>query len=502
MLIAGFVLSPAIPAGAQSSGASATELIAKLQEQIAALQVQLDALKKAQTGVVAASQQVAETARLLRHLREGMSGDDIKTLQAILSKYPDIYPEGLITGFYGPATARAVKRFQEREKLEAVGFVGPKTLAKLLKELEKDPIGHEDDEDKKDHRTKRPCAMVPPGHLIAPGWLRKHDGVRPIVPPCQKLPPGIEDREDGTKGTTTPDTIAPVVSSLAAGSITATSAHITWTTNEKATGKVVFATSMIGSTTATSMVSSNELTLNHSMALTGLSSNTTYHFYVQSADKSGNLTTSSQMSFQTSSIADATPPVISSVSATGITATSTHITWTTNENANSKVWYSVTSPVLSATGTPAISDAGFVMSHDLMLTGLTASTTYYFIVESSDAAGNKTLSAQQSFTTFTAADVMPPVISAVSATSISGSGVHIVWTTDEISDSTVWYSTSTPVMAVSGTPTASSPNLVMSHDMTLSGLATSTLYHYIVNSRDAAGNSATSTQTSFTTNAQ
>lgn len=501
ILVAGFILGPAIPSRAETSPASAQALIATLQAQIADLQSKLEAFKQAQNAVMTASSQVAATAKLLRHLREGMSGDDVKTLQAILAKYPDIYPEGLITGFYGRATARAVKRFQEHEHVEAVGFVGPKTLAKLLKELEKDPIGHEEDK-KKDKGIKRPCAMVPPGYLIAPGWLRKHDGVSPIVPPCQKLPPGIENLFKDGMGTTTSDTTAPIISGLTAGSITTVSAHITWTTDEKANSRVFYATSPIaaGAATALSPVSSAEFVKDHDVLLSGLSAGTTYYYYVQSSDKAGNTATSSQLTFKTSSDADATPPVISSISAIGITATSTHITWTTNEHANSKVWYSVTSPVSSASGTPAVSDGAFVMSHDLMLGGLAASTTYYYVVESSDATGNKILSPQQSFITSSAADVTPPVISAVMATSISGSGAHITWATDQLSDSTAWYSTSTPITTTANASAVSSATLVLSHDLALSGLATSTQYYYIAGSKDAAGNSATSAQYSLTTN--
>ena len=502
VLMAGFVLGPAIPSHAETSTASMQALIATLQAQIADLQSKLVALKQAQNVASTASGQVAETAKLLRGLREGMSGDDVKTIQAILAKYPDIYPEGLITGFYGKATARAVKKFQEREGVEGVGYIGPKTLAKLHKELEKDPIGHEDDDNKKDKGNriiKRPCAIVPPGHLIAPGWLRKHDGVRPIVPPCQKLPPGIESILKDGKGTTTPDTMAPVISGLTAGSITTTSAHIKWMTNEKTDSKVIFATSMIGSTTATSVVSSADLTMDHDMTLTGLSSNTTYYYYVQSADKAGNLAKSSQMSFQTSSVADVTPPVISSITATVIATTSAHITWATNESATGKVWYSATSPVTAASGTPSVSDGALLTSHDMALTGLAASTTYYYIVESSDASGNKTLSGQQSFTTLSAADVTAPVISAVTSASVTGSSAHVTWTTDELSDSTVWYSTSTPIVNTSSASVVSSANMVLSHDLALSGLATSTQYYYITGSKDAAGNSATSAQYSFTT---
>jgi len=44
-----------------------------------------------------------------------------------------------------------------------------------------------------------------------------------------------------------------------------------------------------------------------------------------------------------------------------------------------------------------------------------------------------------------------------------------------------------------------SANLVASHSLDLTGLATSTTYYYIVVSGDEAGNTATSTEYSFTT---
>ena len=42
-----------------------------------------------------------------------------------------IYPEGLVTGYYGPLTASAVSQFQAAYGLPQVGRVGPMTLAKL-----------------------------------------------------------------------------------------------------------------------------------------------------------------------------------------------------------------------------------------------------------------------------------------------------------------------------------------------------------------------------------
>src|SRR3989344_2242655 len=66
-----------------------------------------------------------------RELDEGMSGDDVSTLQQFLAQDPELYPEGLITGYYGSLTKDAVRRFQTRYGLSQVGRVGPQTLAKL-----------------------------------------------------------------------------------------------------------------------------------------------------------------------------------------------------------------------------------------------------------------------------------------------------------------------------------------------------------------------------------
>ncbi len=75
----------------------------------------------------------------LRNLRMGMSGEDVKCLQKIL-KEEEVYPEGKITGYFGPLTFNAVIRFQEKYKDEILapwglkkgtGFVGETTRKKL-----------------------------------------------------------------------------------------------------------------------------------------------------------------------------------------------------------------------------------------------------------------------------------------------------------------------------------------------------------------------------------
>lgn len=44
---------------------------------------------------------------------------------------PDVYPEGLVTGYFGSLTEKAVKRFQTKYGIEQTGFVGPQTRSKL-----------------------------------------------------------------------------------------------------------------------------------------------------------------------------------------------------------------------------------------------------------------------------------------------------------------------------------------------------------------------------------
>lgn len=74
--------------------------------------------------------------KLTLTLRKGMRHTQVTALQTFLSLDKTIYPEASITGLFGPATERAVQRFQKRygiadEKNSAYGMVGPGTRAKI-----------------------------------------------------------------------------------------------------------------------------------------------------------------------------------------------------------------------------------------------------------------------------------------------------------------------------------------------------------------------------------
>jgi peptidoglycan hydrolase-like protein with peptidoglycan-binding domain len=77
--------------------------------------------------------------RFSSNLYPGLRGTEVTALQNYLASDRDLYPEGLVTGFYGTLTQRAVERFQCRHSIvcggtlttTGYGRVGPRTLAQL-----------------------------------------------------------------------------------------------------------------------------------------------------------------------------------------------------------------------------------------------------------------------------------------------------------------------------------------------------------------------------------
>jgi hypothetical protein len=94
-----------------------------------------------------------------------------------------------------------------------------------------------------------------------------------------------------------------------------------------------------------------------------------------------------------------------------------------------------------------------------------------------------------------AGDSTPPVITNVSASGLTAAGATITWTTDELADGQVDSGTTTSY----GQNTPLNPLMALDHSFGLSGLSASTMYHFSVKSKDAAGNVATSKDFTFTT---
>lgn len=203
----------------------------------------------------------------------------------------------------------------------------------------------------------------------------------------------VTDSNTPIGGGSPTDTVPPVISGVAAGNITASSAVISWLTDEPADSRVEYGlTQSYGQTTAldTAKVTS------HSQIISALSPNTLYHYRVHSRDVAGNPALSADFTFTTNPPApDTTPPVISGVASGNVTSSTAPIYWTTDEPASSRVEYGPT----TSYGYFSPVDPSLVTDHNVLLSGLAPNMLYHYRVHSIDASGNSAVSADYAFTT-------------------------------------------------------------------------------------------------------
>src|SRR3989338_3905112 len=107
-----------------------TPEIKALQDAITALRKQLAELQAAGPTPPAPPASGITTA-FTQTLRRGSRGTEVTRLQEFLKAVKGVYPEGIVSGYFGTLTEAAVKRFQSKYGIDTVGIVGPKTRAKL-----------------------------------------------------------------------------------------------------------------------------------------------------------------------------------------------------------------------------------------------------------------------------------------------------------------------------------------------------------------------------------
>ena len=165
---------------------------------------------------------------------------------------------------------------------------------------------------------------------------------------------------------------------------------------------------------------------------------------------------------------DFTAPNITSLTASSTATTTASITWTTNENASSKVIYSANNAYASSTS--EIDTSPRVTSHAVTLSGLIGCTLYNYKAVSSDAAGNYATSTSGSFITVgcsagltpTYATSTPINVASSSSLAITDTGHTLTVTTPANFTSTsssiiiqIKSLNSTPVLSSIGKPTVS-----------------------------------------------
>jgi len=163
LLVAGVVFVPNVKAETLSIVAQIEALraqLVELQQELAKLQGEVKDLIK-------------------EGLKEGMNDHDITKIQELLATDSDLYPEGLVTGYFGSLTRKALMRFQERHEIPASGRIDEDTRG-LLEEYLSEGLGDK----------------IPSGLLKTPGIMKKvemhyrdgcDDDGRVIGPLCNRL---------------------------------------------------------------------------------------------------------------------------------------------------------------------------------------------------------------------------------------------------------------------------------------------------------------------------
>lgn len=186
---------------------------------------------------------------LTRQLEQGMAGNDVSTLQTFLASDITIYPQGLVTGYFGPLTFSAVSNFQSQNGILRVGRVGPITLAAI-------------------------------NRLMGTSW-------------------------SGT------DRSAPLIQSVTLVT-TGSSMNVTWTTNEEASSALYYSLAPIALTEGLSGNSASVavsgtpvgstsagLRTSHNVNVPNLQPNTTYYYVIHAADQAGNVSVTWPATFRT-----------------------------------------------------------------------------------------------------------------------------------------------------------------------------------------------------------
>ncbi len=192
------------------------------------------------------------------------------------------------------------------------------------------------------------------------------------------------------------DGSSPSIVGIQVRNLTPIGAEIVWSTDEPANSIVQYGfTNTYGSGT----VSNAALVTSHSIILSELSPDTTYHFRIRSNDAANNTVVSSNASFRT--LLPPRFPIISNRRVVERTDTSSLILWDTDIPATSVVEYGTSTSYGSIA-----SSRSLMTSHALALSGLGQNTLFHYRTISVEAGGLTTTSTNATFSTLP--DATPP----------------------------------------------------------------------------------------------
>ena len=287
-----------------------------------------------------------------------------------------------------------------------------------------------------------------------------------------------------------PDTAPPVITvSPVIANTTDNTMVVKWATNEPALTALQWGTSNLSNTTQPDAVYRTE----HEVTLTGLSGLTDYQIRASASDIEGNgPTLSTIVQVRTLSAPDTTAPAISAGPfISNVTDTEAMVSWVTSEPAVSGV------SLNDGTAYVVYRDEDLVTEHSVRLTGLSANTTYYYTVSSTDEAGNgPTLSTENSFITQAAADTSPPqLVEATKVVGVTHQSAVLHFQTDEPSSVTLSYGVAQDQLDQA----VSVAKLGKRHVIQLSDLDSNQTYYFSARLTDSSGNSVAQPAENFKT---
>jgi hypothetical protein len=239
-----------------------------------------------------------------------------------------------------------------------------------------------------------------------------------------------------------------------------------------------------------------------------------------------------------------TAPVISDVTIASVGATSTTVTWTTDEDTDSFINFSEDTNYCGVRNSGA-----FSTDHSVVIPNLDSGTTYFFRINSTDQDGNQVFSGNYSFTTTStpgtpsqsaSAGQQSPASTAIAAIqqitspqqlsqvqqALNGQASQVVgppkilgdpqvdigtdqatftWSTDQDSNGVVYIASDAEYDPNSANPyprqEQDTNTSAQTHTVVVYGLTPETEYHYEVSSQGSLGDAGTSKDLTFTTKA-
>ncbi len=173
----------------------------------------------------------------------------------------------------------------------------------------------------------------------------------------------------------------PTISAVGASSITTSGATVGWTTDVGATTQVEYGTTTAYGTLTTL---NSSLVTSHSVPLSGLSTNTLYHYRVHSKNSAGTESISGDFAFQTNNTSDTTPPSVSITSPAAGATLSGAVTLAASATDNVGVT-SVQFQLDGVTLGSALTSSPYSMSWD---TTTASNAVHILTAQARDAAGN------------------------------------------------------------------------------------------------------------------